>query len=62
MIMQILPIYYTTLNTKNRKKFKKPRKFGGHRIKANTSAFQAENESSSLSVRSKAHFKGEENG
>ena len=68
MSMQILPIYYTTLNTKKRKQPKKSRKqlkaeqnhqeylrrlaIGGHRIKANTPAFQAENESSSLSVRS----------
>ena len=66
--MQLLPIYYTTLNTKKRRKSKKSRKqlkaeqdhqeyirrlrIGGHRIKANTPAFQAENESSSLSVRS----------
>ena len=66
--MSILPIYYTTLNTKKRKQPKKSRKqlkaeenhqtylrrmnIGGHRIKANTSAFQAGNESSSLSARS----------
>ena len=66
--MQLLPVYYTTLNTKKRKEPKKSRKqlkaeqdhqeylrrlsVGGHRIKANTPAFQAENESSSLSVRS----------
>ena len=66
--MSILPIYYTTLNTKKRKQPKKSRKqlkaeqdhqvylkrmnIGGHRIRANTSAFQAENESSNLSARS----------
>ena len=60
--------YLTTLSTKKRKKRKPTKALlkaqeehsrflskigvGGHRIKANTSAFQAENESSSLSVRS----------
>ena len=65
--MALLPIYYTTNNLKKRKKKKSLRQlkleqehqayikkmgFSGHRIKANTPAFQAENDSSSLSVRS----------
>ena len=66
--MALLPVYYTSTNLKKRKKRKPTKALikaqeehsrflsqigiGGHRIKANTPAFQAENESSNLSVRS----------
>tara|TARA_B100000427_G_C15251759_1_gene482504 strand:+ start:295 stop:633 length:339 start_codon:yes stop_codon:yes gene_type:complete len=65
--MPLLPVYYTSLNLKKRKKRKSARQlnaekehqaylkrmgFSGHRIKAITPAFQAENESSNLSARS----------